>query len=65
MTLAELGQRMSNVEFELWIAEDGLRSVECPNCGHEAKDMMHVQMVDVKCPICSTKYARTRSTDED
>jgi len=63
MTLAELGQRMSNAEFELWVAEELVRSVECPNCGHEAKDMIHVEMVEVKCPICDTKYGRTRQLD--
>lgn len=62
MTLAELGQRMSNAEFELWVAEELVRSTECPNCGHEAKDMVNTVMLEVKCPICDTKYGRTKTT---
>jgi transcription elongation factor Elf1 len=65
MTLAELGQRMSNAEFELWMAEEILRNFECPNCGHEAKDMNEVELVEVKCPICYTKYGRTRKPRDD
>ncbi len=63
MTLAELGTRMSNTEFELWMAEEILRQFECPNCGHEARDMNEYMLVDVKCPICQTKYGRTQRTD--
>jgi rubrerythrin len=64
MTLAELGQRMSNTEFELWMAEEQQRGYECPNCGHEAFDMDSYQVVDVKCPICKTKYQRTKYVGE-
>jgi rubrerythrin len=60
MTLAELGTRMSNTEFELWVAEEMIRQYECPNCGHEAKDMTEFVQVEVKCPICDTKYNRTK-----
>jgi uncharacterized protein (DUF983 family) len=60
MTLAELGTRMSNTEFELWVADEMLRQFECPNCGHEARDMDSFVQVEAKCPICDTKYHRTK-----
>lgn len=63
MTYAELQARMSNAEFELWMALANVRSHECPNCGHEAKEMMEFRLIDVKCPLCKHKYQRTSGID--
>jgi len=63
MTLAELGERMSNAEFELWHADDLLRADECPFCGVEPRDLMEFQVDDVKCPICKHKYGKIKRTD--
>ena len=60
MTLGELGERMSSLEFELWQAQAMLKSEVCPNCGLEAKDMMDYELVKVKCPNCKTPYQRIR-----
>jgi predicted Zn-ribbon and HTH transcriptional regulator len=63
MTYAELQARMSNAEFELWMALAHVRSHECPNCGHEAKEMMNFQLKHAKCPICKYEYHRTTGVD--
>ncbi len=57
MTLAELGERMSAAEFQIWIAEQELRSHECPHCGLEPRDMSSgVSLTKIKCPFCKTEY---------
>lgn len=58
MTLAELGQKMSNVEFELWLSLSAKRQDECPHCGHEAKDLMDVEIIKMHCPVCKEDYNR-------
>lgn len=63
MTYAELQARMSNAEFELWLAEDILRSDECPACGVEPRELMDFEVEDVKCPVCKNKYGKVRRTD--
>jgi len=63
MTYAELQARMSNAEFELWLAEDLLRSKECPSCGVEPRDLMEFQVDDIKCPVCKNKYGIVRRID--
>lgn len=60
MTLAELQSRMSNAEFELWMAYEVIRNDSCPNCGVEPREMMDYTYVEVKCPTCDTKYGKTR-----
>lgn len=61
MTYAELQRRMSNQEFELWMALAMVRSDECPNCGREAREMTQWVTHEIKCPICTHKYERVRS----
>ena len=58
MTYAELTDRMSSAEFELWLAEESLRADECPFCSVEPRDLMEYQVEDVKCPICKNKYGK-------
>lgn len=60
MTLAELGERMSNAEFEIWLAEETLRADECPFCGVEPRDLGEYEMHDIKCPICKHTYGKLR-----
>lgn len=60
MTLAELEDRMTAAEFDIWKAEFGLRNDECPACGHEVRDMMDFSAHEVKCPICKTSYMKIR-----
>ena len=61
MTLAEMSSKMSNAEFELWVALAAKRANECPNCGHEANEMMEYEQVKMHCPICATDYHKTAS----
>lgn len=61
MTLAELEERMTWAEFELWLTEYGLRSDQCPACGHEARDIGQYHSHTVKCPICKTDYMKVRA----
>lgn len=57
MTLAELGERMSAAEFQVWIADQELRNSECPSCGLEPRDMKFgITLVKVHCPFCKTDY---------
>ena len=63
MTYAEMQARMSNAEFELWLAEEALRSDECPFCGTEPRDLMEFQVDDIKCPVCKNKYGKVRRID--
>lgn len=65
MTLAELSEKMSNAEFELWMAEDTLRQDECPNCGIEPKDIGKYTAHEIKCPTCKTTYFRIRTTKNE
>ena len=60
MTYAELSTRMSNAEFELWMAEYELRSDECPGCGHTVKEIGQFSAFEVKCPICKVTYHKIR-----
>ena len=60
MTLAELGERMSSAEFEIWIAEEALRGDECPFCGMEPRDLGEYEMHDIKCPVCKHTYGKLR-----
>jgi hypothetical protein len=60
MTLAELGERMSSAEFEMWVAEEALRADECPFCGMEPRDLGAYEMHDIKCPICKHTYGKLR-----
>ena len=60
MTLAELGERMSSAEFEIWIAEEALRADECPFFGMEPRDLGEYEMHDIKCPICKHTYGKLR-----
>jgi hypothetical protein len=60
MTLAELGERMSSAEFEIWAAEYALRADECPFCGMEPRDLGDYEMHDIKCPICKHTYGKLR-----
>jgi hypothetical protein len=60
MTLAELGERMSSAEFEIWIAEEAIRADECPFCGMEPRDLGEYEMHDIKCPICKHTYGKLR-----
>lgn len=41
------------------MAEDELRSEECPHCGVHARDFMEYETKKVKCPVCQTEYDRT------
>lgn len=61
MTYAELQSKMSNQEFELWMALAMVKSDECPNCGRRADEMMKVHTVEVKCPICKYQYDKVRT----
>ena len=62
MTLAELGERMSSAEFEIWLAEEALRADECPFCGIEPRDLSEFELHDIKCPICKHTYGKLRTT---
>ena len=64
MTYAELTERMSNQEFELWLAYEMLKSEQCPNCGLEARDLMEFELVPVRCPHCKNEYKRIRRFDQ-
>lgn len=63
MTLAELEDRMTAAEFDLWIVEYGLRAQECPGCGLEVRDMNEYVANEVKCPICKTTYNKILPRD--
>lgn len=64
MTISELGLRMTSAEFEVWLAEDTLRSHECPGCGLEPRDMARgLGITKVKCPFCKTEYNRVTHAD--
>jgi uncharacterized Zn finger protein (UPF0148 family) len=57
MTLAELSDRMSAAEFEIWMADSRLSSNECPSCGLEPRDMKDgIMLTKVHCPFCKTDY---------
>jgi len=59
MTLAELQEKMTAAEFEVWMAEETLRSRQCPNCGLEPKDMAEgAGVTKVNCPFCKFKFER-------
>lgn len=58
MTLARLQAEITSAEFEFWVGLAMVRGEECPNCGHEAKDMMDYQWLPAKCPICDYRYGR-------
>ena len=60
MTLAELQNKMSSAEFEVWMALAMLREDECPNCGVEPRDMMEFNYGEVKCPVCNSHYGKIR-----
>lgn len=60
MTYAELTSKMSSAEFELWMALAQVRSTECPSCGHEARELMEWDIVEVKCPVCKHTYGRVK-----
>lgn len=60
MTVAELQRRMSNAEFELWMAEYDIRGDECPYCGVEPRDMEEWEQHKVTCPVCKNDYFKTR-----
>lgn len=60
MTLAELGERMSSAEFEIWVAEYEIRADECPFCGMEPRDLGEFEMHDIKCPVCKHTYGKLR-----
>lgn len=60
MTYAELLERMSSAEFELWMALELQRQVECPNCGTEPRDMHDVELVKLHCPNCKNDYQRVK-----
>jgi Zn finger protein HypA/HybF involved in hydrogenase expression len=62
MTLAELGERMSNAEFEIWLAEEDLRADECPFCGTEPRDLGEYEVQDIKCPTCKHTYGKIRKS---
>lgn len=48
---------MTAAEFELWLAEEELRSHQCPSCGLEPRDMKEgLGVTKVKCPFCKTQY---------
>lgn len=59
MTLSEMSGKMSNAEFELWLALAAKQQNECPHCGHEAKDLMEVEIVKMHCPVCKEDYNRS------
>jgi len=61
MTYAELQAKMSNQEFELWMALAMVRGEECPNCGREARELMEWELHTIKCPICKHEYEKVRS----
>lgn len=61
MTYAELSSKMSNQEFELWMALSMNRAEECPKCGRRADEMKDFVTVDVKCPICKFEYDRVKA----
>jgi Zn ribbon nucleic-acid-binding protein len=63
MTLAELSEKMSNAEFEMWMAEDSLRRDECPNCGVEPRDIGKYVTNEIRCPTCKTTYFRVKSSE--
>lgn len=66
MTLAELQDRMTAAEFEVWKAEESLRAHVCPNCGLEPRDMADGWGVaKMKCPFCKTEYHRVTSAGDD
>lgn len=56
--------RMSNAEFELWMAEEMIRNDACPNCGVEPRDMMDYDYMTIKCPTCDTSYGKTKRRGE-
>lgn len=57
MTLAELGERMSAAEFQIWIADQELTNSECPSCGLEPRDMKEGYILTkVHCPFCKNDY---------
>lgn len=58
-TLSEV-QDMSAAEFEMWKARELIRQHECPYCGVETKEFMEYDVVEVKCPVCKTKYHRMK-----
>lgn len=60
MTLGELGERMSSAEFSMWVAEEALRSDECPFCGLEPREMGEYELHDIKCPVCKHTYGKLR-----
>lgn len=59
MTLAQLETEMSVEEFDTWMAEDEIRSFECPFCGVEPSEMMEFDYKKVHCPNCSSDYHKT------
>jgi uncharacterized protein (DUF983 family) len=61
MTYAELQAKMSNQEFELWMALAMARADECPNCGREPREMTEWITHEIKCPICDHEYEKVRS----
>jgi hypothetical protein len=63
MTYAELQAKMSNQEFELWMALAMVKSEECPSCGRRADEMMTTETLKVKCPICKFEYDRVKNID--
>lgn len=63
MTFAELQAKMSNQEFELWMALASIRSEECPSCGRKANEMSDWITVKAKCPICDYEYNRMKAVE--
>ncbi len=61
MTYAELQSKMSNQEFELWMALAHVKHDECPSCGRRADEMMDWDSQKVKCPICKYEYTRMKA----
>ena len=64
MTLAELSERMSAAEFEIWMADQQLSNAECPSCGLEPRDLKEgIVLAKIHCPFCKTDYNKVVTPD--
>lgn len=63
MTVARLEAELNEDELLLWMADDELKSLECPNCGVEARDLMDYEYQKRHCPVCKSDYHVTKRTE--
>lgn len=62
MSYAEMSEKVSNQEFELWMALAGVESEECPNCGRSAREIGQWVVEEQKCIFCDHKYQKVKGT---